>query len=162
MNRFVAIAAAILMLSGCAAMRMTPEQQARQKQLVEEKIQNHQFTISIDRMLPMRGAARNIQGYSLQVDGNRLISYLPYFGVAYDAPYGGGKGLNFEADILEYSDTIDKDSHVIQILVDNEEDVYFYSITIFDNGSSSVYVKGRKREQISYTGRLETPELYTK
>lgn len=162
MNRFFAIAAAILMLSGCAALRMTPEQEARQKQLVEEKIQNRQFTISIDRMLPMRGAPRNIQGYSLQLDGNRLISYLPYFGVAYDAPYGGGKGLNFEADIMEYSDTMDKDGHVIQLLVDNEEDVYLYSITIFDNGSSSVYVKGRKREQISFTGRLETPELYAK
>ena len=162
MNRIVAIAAAVLMLSGCAALRMTPEQEARQKQLVEEKIQNQQFTISIDRMLPMRGAARNVQGYSLQVDGNRLISYLPFFGVAYDAPYGGGKGLNFEADIMEYSDTRDKDCHVIQLLVDNEEDIYFYSITVFDNGNSSVYVKGRKREQISYTGHLETPELFAK
>ena len=162
MNRLFAIAAAILMLSGCAALRMTPEQEARQKQLVEEKIQNQQFTISVDRMLPMRGAARNIQGYSLQVDGNRLISYLPFFGVAYDAPYGGGKGLNFEADILEYSDTRGQDSHVIQILVDNEEDVYLYYLTVFDNGSASLSVKGRKREQIPYTGHLETPELYAK
>ena len=113
-------------------------------------------------MRPLRGTVRNIQGYSLQVDGNRLISYLPYFGVAYDAPYGGGKGLNFEADIQEYSDTPGKDSHYIQILVDNEEDIYLYSLTVFDNGSASLSVKGRKREQISYTGHLETPELYAK
>jgi hypothetical protein len=43
----------------------------------------------------------------------------------------------------------------IEIGVTNEEDTYFYTIEVFDNGNSSVEVRARQRERISYSGSLE-------
>lgn len=136
-------------------MRLTPEQQARQKQIVEENILNQHFTIEINQMIPMRGPARMVQDYSLTVKDNHLVSYLPYFGVAYSVPYGGGSGLNFEADIDEYFDQPFGDRHEIAIVVRHEQDVFLYNLTIFENGRASLTVRSRNREQISFNGEME-------
>lgn len=41
--------------------------------------------------------------YTLEIRNDSVFSYLPYFGVAYNAPYGGGKSLNFNASITGYT-----------------------------------------------------------
>ena len=147
---------AVLAITGCAAMRLTPEQKARQKQIVEENIAGQHYTIDINQMIPMRGPARMVNDFSLSVEGNRLISYLPYFGRAYNVPYGGGKGLNFTAPIASYKEYMRKNGlRHIEIGLSNEEDTYLYTIEVFDNGSSSVEVRARQRERISYSGYLE-------
>jgi len=146
---------AVLAITGCAAMRLTPEQKARQKQIVEENIGNQHYTIDINQMIPMRGPARMVNDFSLSVEGNRLISYLPYFGVAYNVPYGGGSGLNFEADIDEYFDQPLGDRHEIAIVVRHEQDILLYNLTVFENGRASLTVRSRNREQISYNGEME-------
>jgi hypothetical protein len=43
----------------------------------------------------------------------------------------------------------------IEIKLTNEEDTYLYTLEVFDNGSSSVSVMSRQREQISYSGDME-------
>ena len=146
---------AVLAITGCAAMRLTPEQKARQKQIVEENIAGQHYTIDINQMIPMRGPARMVNDFSLSVEGNRLISYLPYFGVAYNVPYGGGSGLNFEADIDEYFDQPLGDRHEITIVVRHEQDILLYNLTVFENGRASLTVRSRNREQISYNGEME-------
>lgn len=104
----------------------------------------------------MRGSSKNVSyGYSVEVRNDSLFSYLPYFGRAYEVPYGGGKGLSFEAPILHYQETMTKNkSRQIGIELTNEEDSYTYHITVFENGSSSIDVQARKRESISYSGEM--------
>ena len=84
------------------------------------------------------------------------MSYLPYFGRAYNVPYGGGKGLNFTAPIASYQEFLKRNGlRHIEIGVVNDEDTYLYTIEVFDNGSSSVDVHARQRERISYSGNIE-------
>ena len=95
-------------------------------------------------------------GYSVTVRNDSLFSYLPYFGRAYDVPYGGGKGLNFDAPIESYKETQLKNGlRHIEIGLKNDEDTYLYTINVFDNGSSSIDVQSRRRESISYSGEME-------
>ena len=43
----------------------------------------------------MKGGSKHLTSdYSLEIRNDSVYSYLPYFGVAYNVPYGGGKGLN--------------------------------------------------------------------
>jgi len=71
---------------------------------VKEQIESRNYRISVDYMFPTRGASRSLTSiYSLTVRGDTLISYLPYFGIAYNIPYGGGNGLNFIAPLFDYS-----------------------------------------------------------
>jgi len=105
----------------------------------------------------MRGSSRSVSyGYSVEVRNDTLFSYLPYFGRAYNVPYGGGKGLNFSHPIENYQEYQKKNGQRhIEIGLTNEEDTYLYTIEVFDNGNSSVEVLSRQRERIFYTGMME-------
>ena len=152
----VAIFAAIL-LSGCATSEEKAAQMAELSANVTNALNNRDYKIAIDRMYPMRGSSRHVSfGYSVEVRNDTLVSYLPYFGRAYNVPYGGGKGLNFTAPIGSYQEFMKRNGQRhIEIGVSNEEDTYFYTIEVFDNGNSTVDVRARQRERISYSGHIE-------
>ena len=101
-------------------------------------------------------ASRNLTSeYSLEVRNDSLFSHLPYMGEARNLPYGGGVGLNFDEHISSYVQQQQKgDEYLIEIGVKNTEDVYVYTIRVFDNGRSSIDVRSRLRDPISYSGEL--------
>jgi hypothetical protein len=151
----VAISAAIL-LSGCATSEEKAAQMAELSANVTNALNNRDYKIAIDRMYPMRGSSRHVSfGYSVEVRNDTMVSYLPYFGRAYNVPYGGGKGLNFTAPIASYQEFQKRNGlRHIEIGVVNDEDTYLYTIEVFDNGSSSIDVHARQRERISYSGNV--------
>ena len=117
------------------------EKKARTERAVKEAIAAKQYKINVDRMQPMRGGSRNLTtNYTLEIRNDSVFSYLPYFGVAYNAPYGGGKSLNFNASIKTRSD----------------EDNYEYRLTIFPDGSTSIHVQPMNKQSISFTGEMDT------
>jgi len=151
----------IVSLAVCACSTLTSaeraERDAKTAQAVKKALTERQFTVDIQMMYPRRGKAVNVTSdYSLQVKGDTLVSYLPYFGRAYNVPYGGGKGLNFTAPIKEYQAVKgSKGNTQVLIRVDSEEDILTYTLDIFSNGSTSIDVTARNRESISYSGQME-------
>ncbi len=147
----------VILWSSCATSEEKAAQMAELSANVTNALNNRVFKISVDRMYPMRGSSRHVSyGYSVEVRNDTLFSYLPYFGRAYNVPYGGGKGLNFMAPIGSYQEFTKREGQRhIEIGVTNDEDTYFYTIEVFDNGSSSVDVRARQRERISYSGNIE-------
>lgn len=148
---------AVITWSSCATSEEKAAQMAELSAHVTRALNNREYQIAIDRMYPMRGSSRHVSfGYSVEVRNDTLISYLPYFGRAYNVPYGGGKGLNFTAPIESYQEYMKKNGlRHIEIGLSNEEDTYLYTIEVFDNGNSSVEVRARQRERISYSGNVE-------
>lgn len=151
---FISVA---ILWSSCATSEEKAAQMAELSVNVTNALNNRDFKIAIDRMYPMRGSSRHVTyGYSVEVRNDTLISYLPYFGRAYNVPYGGGKGLNFTAPIGSYQEFMKRNGQRhIEIGVTNDEDTYFYTIEVFDNGNSSVDVRARQRERISFSGNLD-------
>jgi len=151
------ILAAILIACGSMTPAEKAERQARLAQAVDKALAERHYKVRISMMYPNRGMAVNVTSdYSLEVKGDTLVSYLPYFGRAYNVPYGGGKGLNFTALISEYSS--EKNRHgatVVTIKVKNDEDVYSYLLEIYDNGSTTINLMARERESINYSGDLD-------
>ena len=152
----MALLAAVL-LGGCATSEERAAQKAEQVKKVTAVLNRRQYKIAIARMYPMNGPSKTVTyGYSVEVKNDSLFSYLPYFGRAYNVPYGGGKGLNFSAPIGSYQEEVAKNGkRRIEIGLTNEEDTYLYILEVFDNGSSTVSVMSRQREQISYSGDME-------
>lgn len=152
----MALLAAVL-LGGCATSEGRAAQKAEQVKKVTAALNRRQYKIAIARMYPMNGPSKTVTyGYSVEVKNDSLFSYLPYFGRAYNVPYGGGKGLNFSAPIGSYQEEVAKNGkRRIEIGLTNEEDTYLYILEVFDNGSSTVSVMSRQREQISYSGDME-------
>jgi len=124
---------------------------------VKEQIESRNYRISVDYMFPTRGASRSLTSiYSLTVRGDTLISYLPYFGIAYNIPYGGGNGLNFIAPLFDYSLSFNsKGTASISFRARSEGDVFLYNIEIFNNRRANIRVISNNRQGISFSGRLE-------
>ena len=146
-----------VMLVGCATAEERAARAAEQAKAVKTALQERNYQIAVNRMYPSRGASKTVSsGYTVEVRNDSLISYLPYFGRAYDVPYGGGNGLNFSAPIRNYKESQTKsDLHHIEIDVKNDEDTYLYTLDIFDNGSADINVRSRQREPISFSGQME-------
>ncbi len=152
----IILAAAALALCGCAAMRVTPEERAAMEAKIQENLDNRTFYIDVDQMNPRRGISRHVSNYSLEVDGDNLISSLPYVGQAWNLPYGGGKGMNFESKISEYIESYPKaDRRQITLATNNGEDSFVFIITVFTSGKADIEVRSRNRESISYYGEVD-------
>ena len=147
----------LVMLVGCATAEERAARAAEQAKAVKAALQERNYQIAVNRMYPSRGASKIVSsGYTVEVRNDSLISYLPYFGRAYDVPYGGGNGLNFSAPIRNYKESQTKsDLRHIEIDVKNDEDTYLYILDIFDNGSTDINVRSRQREPISFSGQME-------
>ena len=147
---------ALVMLGGCATPQEKAEREAEQAKKVAAALAERQFKIDVNTMLPMRGGLRHVSyGYMVEVRNDSLISYLPYFGQVYSAPYGGGKGLHFSERISNYQEVQKKNgARHIEIDVKNDEDVYLYTIEVFSNGRSEINVQPRQRDRISYSGEM--------
>ena len=144
---------AMVTLSGCATAEERAARAAEQALKVKTALTQRRYKIDVNRMYPMNGNSRNVSyGYSVEVRNDTLISYLPYFGRAYNVPYGGGKGLNFSERIGSYHETQQSNgARLIDIELKNDEDIYQYTIKVFDNGNSSIDVQSRQRDPISYS-----------
>lgn len=153
----IALAIVTSLVCGCASLRMTPEEKAEQEAKIQEDLDNRSFLIDVNQMIPRRGGSRHVTNYSLEVDGDRLISRLPYFGQAWNIPYGGGKGMNFESKISDYIESFPKpDRRQITLATNNGEDTYVFVIQVFNNGKTDIDVRSRNREPISYYGNMVT------
>ena len=146
-------------LAACSSLTSAEKAERDEKtaQAVEKVLAERRYKVEISMMNPRRGGTVNVSpDFSLEVKGDTLVSYLPYFGRAYSVPYGGGKGLNFTAPISEYySAKGRKGATLITMKAANEEDVYSFRLEIFTNGSTSIDLTARERESISYSGQME-------
>ena len=153
----LAVLLATLLVSACGIFSQTPEEVQRTAQIVRERLDNRTYTIDVDYMIPLRGKPQIVNSFSITVDGDVLDSHLPYFGVAQNASYGGGNALSFKERISGYSDTgFVGDKRSILMQVKTQEDIFVYSITVFDNGSADINVNCHNRDDISYRGNLRT------
>ncbi|WP_106831051.1 DUF4251 domain-containing protein [Parabacteroides pacaensis] len=127
-----------------------------EEQIVKELLESKEYTIEVDRAIPMRGPSRHLTSpYTLEIKGDSVISYLPYFGEAYSVPYGGGKGLIFEAPITDYKLSFNKKGLAkIKFKTYSGEDTFTYTIEVFPNGSASINVLAMNRQGISFYGEL--------
>ena len=153
----VPLLAAALAVSACGVLSSETREEkaareAREAQMVRQGVEAGDFIIDIDRMYPIRGTSKMVTTYSIKVQDGVLYSHLPYIGVAWRVPYGGGHALNFDAPIANYTVTQSKDGYEIRIYVKTDEDEHLYRLTLFDNGRASLDVQSGNRERISYSG----------
>lgn len=136
------------------------EKEVLKKAAVKELILSENYKIDVTSAIPMRGRSIPLtSSYSLEIRNDSIISHLPYYGRAYSIPYGGGSGLIFKAPIKEYTMELDKKGKArIKFKARNPEDLYEFSVTIYDNGSANIDVNMQNRQSISFLGELFLPE----
>lgn len=136
------------------------EKKELKRQVVEKLITSGKYKIDVNRALPARGRSISLTSlYSLEIRNDSVISYLPYFGRGYSIPYGGGNGLNFKAPITDYSLEQDKKGTArIKFSARSPEDKFDFNVSVYSNGSSSIFVNMQNRQSISFSGELDIKE----
>ena len=138
----------------CAQSRQ--EKKEAKEKAVSEQIDSGRFRIQVNRAIPSGGGAVNLTSpYFLELRGDSVISYLPYFGRAYSLPYGGGEGMSFEAPASDYQLTYDKKKTArIRFKTRTDEDLYTLDLRIFPGGSATIGVTPVHKQAIQYQGEL--------
>lgn len=159
-SKFIYICAIYLICTLPVTAQSRQEKKEQTEHAVRKAIDSNHYKINADRMLPMRGNSKTLtSNYSVEIRNDSVFSYLPYFGVAYSIPYGGGKGLIFNAPLSEYNVEYHKKGKVkVNFKVRNDEDSYTYNMTIYPNGSTSIQVQSVNRQPISFQGNMELKE----
>lgn len=122
------------------------------------------YDIEVIAALPSgRGQVILTSPYSLKVSRDTVESALPYYGRAYNVPYGGGSGLFFSGRPEEYSDVETKPGQrKISFKVRTDEDLFSFAVTLDCRGDKQggedctafITVSSGQRQTISYRGRV--------
>ncbi|RHJ77798.1 DUF4251 domain-containing protein [Parabacteroides sp. AM08-6] len=151
----------VLLIGGQSLFAQSKQEKKEQKEKeVKEMIDKKRFTIDVNRALPMRGRSVNLTSpYSLEMRGDSAISYLPYYGRAYSAPFGGGNGLRFEKSITDYTCSYNKKGMAqIKFVARTNDDVYRFHVEVYPNGSANINVTPINKQSITFRGELASPK----
>jgi len=123
---------------------------------VKNMVHNKNFIFIADRVNPLRGRSRELTSeYDVSVKNDSLVSYLPYFGRAYQAPLDPSKGgIQFTSTSFSYTVTKNKGWNVT-IKPNDFNEVQQFVFTIFDNGSATLYVTNTHKDPITFSGYVE-------
>ena len=162
MKKIVFVLLALTLFFGfisCSTTKQTAEQQQQQK-LLREKIQSQHYRFIATFVVP-RG---NFQPryltseYDLKISKDTVEAFLPYFGVAYEAPADlTGGGIKFLSRKFEYSINPGKKAGnlIVNIRTLDQLNEVILRLNIWDNGNADLDVIETSRQSISFRGKVE-------
>lgn len=160
MKKLVFFAILALCLASCAATKSTAQKKAEQTRMesaIEDSIQARSLMVTFDYVNPMGFPPHYLTTeYSIRINGDSISSYLPYFGRAYSSDYGSTESpLAFEGHITQFSITKGR-KHDYTIIIETRkgQELLVYTLTIFNNGKTSLAVTSNSREPINFDGEV--------
>lgn len=136
------------------------EKKAKQVKETTALLENNAYIFSAKNANPIKGKPIHLDpSYSVKIENDTIVSYLPFYGRAYSVPYGGGgSGMDFTQPIESYSVEKSKKGYMVKLKVKNESDNLNYIFHISENGSTTLNVISVNRQSISYYGNIEKIE----
>lgn len=158
MKPYLYLSAALLLaitMWACNSSKVPSEKELAKEQNIREKVEQKDFSIEVTQANPMRGKSINLSfGYDLKMKNDSVYAYLPYYGVAHSAPYGGDGGIKFATLMTDYTLFPIKDGWDIRFKANTREYNYDVLLNVFKNGSSTISVTTYQRDPISFYGRI--------
>jgi hypothetical protein len=121
-------------------------------------INAREFRFVAQSVTPLRGTQRQLTSqYDVTVKKDSLVSYLPYFGRAYQAPMNPSEGgIQFTSTKFSYDvKPGKKNSWNIDIKPEDQQSIQQLSFLIFDNGTATLNVTATQKDPISFYGRIQ-------
>ncbi|MFV0522059.1 MAG: DUF4251 domain-containing protein [Mangrovibacterium sp.] len=137
------------------------ERKALQEQQIKELVDSGKFTFEARSAQPMSGRQIDLTSlYTLSLNGDSIEAYLPYFGRAYTAPYGGDGGIKFNTLMKTNTKSYDekKKMHKYEIEVLTDKDKYSLIFNVGSTGYANLTVNCNNRQPISFLGRIQPKE----
>lgn len=132
---------------------------------VESLIFSKEFIFIATRALPQGGNSVDLTTNTnfVKFYPEEIESYMPFFGRAYSAEYGGDGGIKFKGKPDEYNIVDRKGGRGFEIIarIPATHDNYILTLNVGIEGSASLTINSNQKSSISYIGsimKLEEPE----
>lgn len=138
------------------------ERKAKQRLEMAQLIESGKFRFVARSANSELGNFNNLTpSYDLVFDSLKVVAFLPYYGRAYSAPYGGNGGVKFDlkAEKIDRIWNERKKMFTISTDLSDLQDSYSIYLTVSLDGYASVKINFRNRRWISYNGTIEKIEL---
>jgi hypothetical protein len=162
MNKFLCIMGFILLISAFADGKETPREKrkAREKAKMEEVnklFTNRGMQFLAQSAQPMGGGMIHLTSeFTLEIEGDQVTSYLPYYGIAYSAEYGGGEGgIKFSETAASSVWEKTRNGYVIRMEVKTSKDNYWIHLTFSSLGYAGLDVTCQNRQPIHFAGIIQ-------
>jgi hypothetical protein len=95
--------------------------------------------------------------YDMTFDSLKIKAYLPYYGRAYSAPYGGGGGVKFDLKAKKIENVYNerKKMFLISTALEDTDESYEIFLNAGLDGYADLKINFRNRQWISYNGTIE-------
>lgn len=133
------------------------EKNARIEAKVDSLIQSRDFKLIAQSAQPMGWQQIQLTSeYDLQVKGDSVEVYLPYFGRAYMADYNSSEGgIKMDTLLENYKQKKRKGNTNISFDANTKVDHYRFKLTITSTGYATIFVSCDKRQVINFSGVLD-------
>lgn len=125
---------------------------------VKQMVESNQYIFVAQYAIPMSGKARNLTSeYDLTVSKDSLVSYLPYFGRAYQAPMDPSQGgIKFTSVKFVYKTTkAKKGGWDVSMTTKDQPDNTRLFLNIATNGTATLQVISTFKQAITFTGYIK-------
>lgn len=151
--------AAIMFLMMLFTNYLYAQKKTDDKQLaVEKMITARNYVFKAQTVLPASPTINRqlTSDYDVKVSPDTIISFLPYFGRAFNAPMDPTKGgIQFTSTKFEYKQTArKKGGWDIAIKPQDTQDARLLSFSISENGYASLQVISNNRQPITFSGYI--------
>lgn len=138
-------------------------ERVRQTQIL---INSGEFVFTATRAIPQGGSTIDLTTNPnyLKFHPDRIESYMPFFGRAYNIDYGGDGGIKFEGKPKEFKmATRGKGKgYEISATVSGKLDSYQLNLFVTSEGSATLMITSNNRNSISYYGEINNLEETSK
>lgn len=133
------------------------EKQEKRKQEVKEILFEKAFVFTPTHAMPLGGGSIQLNyTFDAEIKGDTLVSYLPFYGVAYHVDYGARTGgFDFTQPIENFELEEDEKGYVVKLEVKNKMDLLSFTFHISELGYATLNVTSTNRQAISYYGTIE-------
>ena len=151
-----------MVLNGCATSKEKALRKTQQAERVKAALAERHYKIVVNSMTDPsetdeKRSPQLKSNYRLEVRNDSLISFLPHYGynqILSEAGVGT-RGLILYEPISSYQEELTKKgTRHIEISVEKDNDTLKFLIEVSSNGNSSISLRSRRRERISYSGYM--------
>jgi hypothetical protein len=155
----LAALAVFLFLTGCSATSSSAkkEEQAARYEQTAALIEGGSYQYTVRSASPAGGRSIQITStYTFDVKDGIYKAYLPYYGRAHSASYGGNGGVEFEGEPANLSLTRDdkKQNVTVKFQIKNKDETYDCLFVVTASGNATLTVTSSKRQVITYYGAV--------
>jgi hypothetical protein len=135
------------------------ERETKKIEEVRNLIMDSTFVFNATHAMPLGGGSIHLNySFDAEINKDTIVSYLPFYGVAYRPDYGGrNSAFDFIQPIENYKLEKDKNGYMVTFEVKNKMDHLDFTFRISELGYANLNIISTNRQAMSFYGIIEAP-----